>query len=74
MIRVGIIGYGYWGPQIVRNFHTLGDCQVAVVCDKIPAAQQRVQRAYPDVRVTGEVSEVICSPQMSTVSGSPTTA
>ena len=67
MIRVGIIGYGYWGPQIVRNFHTLGDCQVAVVCDKIPAAQQRVQRAYPDVRVTGEVSEVICSPQIDAV-------
>ena len=67
MIRVGIIGYGYWGPQIVRNFHTLGDCQVAVVCDKIPAAQQRVQRAYPDVRATGEVSEVLCSPQIDAV-------
>ena len=35
MIRIGIIGYGYWGPRIARNFHGLNGCEVAVICDKI---------------------------------------
>jgi len=39
MIRVGIIGYGYWGPHIARNFHAADDCEVSVICDKSPAAQ-----------------------------------
>jgi predicted dehydrogenase len=67
MIRVGIIGYGYWGPHIVRNFHAADDCEVAAVCDKSPAAQKRIQRAYPDARVTGDASEVLCSPQIDAV-------
>ncbi len=33
MVRVGVIGYGYWGPNIVRNLHQLDDCEVTVVCD-----------------------------------------
>ena len=36
MIQVGVIGYGYWGPQIARNFHSLEDCEVSVICDKKP--------------------------------------
>jgi predicted dehydrogenase len=67
MIRVGIIGYGYWGPQITRNFHGIDDCEVAVVCDKNPAALRRVQRAYPDIHTTCEMSEVLTSPDIDAV-------
>ena len=67
MIRVGIIGYGYWGPHIARNFNAADDCEVAVICDKSPNAQRRIQRAYPGVRVTGDVSEVLASPQIDAV-------
>jgi len=67
MIRVGIIGYGYWGPHIARNFNSADDCEVAVICDKSPNAQRRIQRAYPGVRVTGDVSEVLASPQIDAV-------
>jgi predicted dehydrogenase len=67
MIRVGIIGYGYWGPQIARNFVGADDCEVSVICDKNPAALRRVQRAYPDVHTTCEVSEVLCSPEIDAV-------
>ena len=38
VVRVGVIGYGYWGPNIVRNFHGLDTAQVVAVCDKNPAA------------------------------------
>src|SRR5262245_11320904 len=36
MIRVGVIGYGYWGPNIVRNFFSIDGFQVHAVCDKNP--------------------------------------
>jgi predicted dehydrogenase len=67
MIRVGIIGFGYWGPQITRNFHNTGDCQISVICDKSPEAQRRIQRAYPDVRTTCDPSEVLRSPHIDAV-------
>ena len=67
MIRVGIIGYGYWGPQIARNFHGIDDCEVSVICDKNPAAQRRIQRAYPHVHTTCDVAEVLCSPHIDAV-------
>ena len=37
-IRVAVIGYGYWGPNLVRNFGGLDGCEVTVVCDPDPAA------------------------------------
>ncbi len=67
MIRLGIIGYGYWGPQIARNFYGVEDCELSVICDKNPAAQRRIQRAYPGVRTTCDVSEVVCSPEIDAV-------
>src|SRR5271155_628222 len=59
MIRMGVIGYGYWGPQIVRNFHAAEDCEVAVVCDRSPKALRRVKQAYPGVAVTSDPCEVL---------------
>jgi predicted dehydrogenase len=59
MIRIGIIGYGYWGPQIVRNFHSVEGCEVAIVCDKSTEALRRVKQAYPSVQVTSDISETL---------------
>src|SRR5438132_8398596 len=67
MIRVGVIGYGYWGPNIVRNLRSLDGCQVAVVCDQSPAALRRVQQAHPDLPVTTEPSEVLTSAEIDAV-------
>jgi predicted dehydrogenase len=61
MIQVGIIGYGYWGPQITRNFHSAKNCEVPVVCDKDPASLARAKRMYPNVQTTCDVSEVVSS-------------
>ena len=57
MIRIGVIGYGYWGPNIVRNLRTLDGCRVAGVCDHDPAALERLTQAYPHLPVTAEPSE-----------------
>src|SRR5882672_4482796 len=66
-VRVGVIGYGYWGPNIVRNLSGLEACELAAVCDKNPAALKRVTRAYPGVHATTEFSEVLRSPDIDAV-------
>jgi predicted dehydrogenase len=66
-IRVGVIGYGYWGPNIVRNFTGLENCDLVAVCDKNPNALKRVTRAYPGVRATTDFSEVLRSPDIDAV-------
>ncbi len=60
-IRIGVIGYGYWGPQIVRNFAGLEGCQVASVCDKSSAALKRVHQAYPSLDATSDAAGVLSS-------------
>jgi len=67
MIEIGVIGYGYWGPQIVRNFHSLSGARVRVVCDKETTVLQRVKQAYPDVEVTTDVGSVLTSPLVDVV-------
>jgi predicted dehydrogenase len=67
MIRVGVIGYGYWGPNIVRNFNNEDISQVVTVCDQRPEALRRVQQLYPQMGVTRDSEEVIKSPQIDVV-------
>jgi predicted dehydrogenase len=67
MINVGIIGYGYWGPNLVRNFMTCGDTRVAMVCDQSPARLDKVRALYPGVGVTGSAGELIEDPQVDAV-------
>ena len=52
VIKVGVIGYGYWGPNIVRNFHGQERSRVVSVCDKSPKSLKRVQQSYPDMHAT----------------------
>ena len=67
MIRTGVIGYGYWGPNIVRNLRSLEGCQLAAVCDQSPAALQRVRQAYPDLAVTRKPYDLLTSPEIDAV-------
>ena len=61
VVNFGVIGYGYWGPNVVRNLASLEGCQVLVVADQIPTARKRAQKAYPGIKVTADASEVISS-------------
>lgn len=67
MLRVGVIGYGYWGPNIVRNFHAQDDSRVAMVCDKSPDALKRVNKTFPGIAVTTDPNELISSPEIDIV-------
>lgn len=67
MLRLGVIGYGYWGPNIVRNFSAHKDCRVVVVCDKSPTALTRVVGAHPGVRATTDSDDVLRSTEIDAV-------
>jgi predicted dehydrogenase len=67
MIRFGIVGYGYWGPNIVRNLRSLGSTQVVAICDQSDAALRRAQQAFPEVKVTKDYSELLTSPDIDAI-------
>src|SRR5438132_9993448 len=67
MIRIGVIGYGYWGPNIVRNLRGVDGCQLTTVCDQNPAALKRVTQDHPDVRVTADSSELLRSTELDAI-------
>ncbi len=49
LIGIGVVGYGYWGPNLVRNFHSLSQCRLLSVCDLSEARLQHMNDLYPDV-------------------------
>ena len=67
LIKFGAIGYGYWGPNIVRNLDGLEGALILAIADKSPTARERAQRAVPGVRVTPDASEIICAPDIDAV-------
>ena len=46
---VGIVGCGYWGPNLVRNFKSLPNCHVKMMCDLNEGRLQHMRSLYPDV-------------------------
>ena len=67
MIKFGVIGYGYWGPNIVRNLRALEGCEVVGVCDQTPAARKRIQSAHPGIPVHNDAQELIESPDVDAI-------
>jgi predicted dehydrogenase len=67
VIGVGIIGYGYWGPNLVRNFADLRSCRVEAIADREPARLADAARRYPGVVVTPDASELIRNPRVDAV-------
>jgi predicted dehydrogenase len=67
MIKFGVIGYGYWGPNVARNLDTLEDSKVVAICDKSPNARKRAQQAYPNVKVTGDAAELVESSEIDAI-------
>ena len=67
MLRFGVIGYGYWGPNIVRNLRSIDGCSVVGICDQSPAARKRIQSANPGIPVHGDFQELVKSPDVDAI-------
>ena len=66
-LRIGVIGYGYWGPNVVRNLQGLENCQLVAICDSNPANLQGARQARPDVELTRDCSELLTSTQIDAI-------
>ena len=53
-INVGTIGYGYWGPNVARNFATQTDCRLTAIADGSPQARARAQLQHPGVQTIAD--------------------
>jgi predicted dehydrogenase len=67
MLKFGVIGYGYWGPNIVRNLRSLEGCRVVGICDKSATARKRIQGAHPDIPFHSDFRELVTSPEIDAI-------
>jgi predicted dehydrogenase len=66
-VKFGVIGYGYWGPNVVRNLQSIADAEIVSVCDKSSASRKRAHKSNPNVYVTSDSAEVISSPEIDAI-------
>jgi predicted dehydrogenase len=67
VVKFGVVGYGYWGPNVVRNLDHLDETEVVAVCDKSSEARRKVAKAYPDVLVTDDPAVLMSSPEIDAI-------
>jgi predicted dehydrogenase len=67
MIRVGVIGYGYWGPNLVRNFMAAPGSAVTRVCDLRKERLSSLEKIYPGLKTCSDPSELINDAQVDAV-------
>ena len=67
VLRFGVIGYGYWGPNVVRNLDQLDKAEVLGVSDLSASARKRVQKAYPHLEVTSDPAELLSSAEIDAI-------
>ncbi len=58
-LRVGVVGLGYWGPNLARNFYSLPDAELVWCCDASPAARERVAPMVPRAKMTDSFEDLL---------------
>jgi predicted dehydrogenase len=64
---IGLIGYGYWGPNLLRNYTESASATVKWVCDVDPAQLAKAAIRYPSVTPTKSLDDVIGDPEVDAV-------
>ncbi len=67
MLGIGVIGCGYWGPNVIRNFASIEACELRAVCDLDPERLSSVHRRYPAARATADAHALIADPAVDAV-------
>ena len=67
MIGIAIVGYGYWGPNLVRNFSLATSAAVVAVCDQSPARLATVNKLYPAVQTYQAIDAMLADPNVDAV-------
>jgi len=58
-IGLGIVGCGYWGPNLIRNFASLPDCDVRLACDADPGRLSHMKSVYPQLELTDRFEQLL---------------
>ena len=66
-IRIGVVGLGYWGPNLARNLDRLPGAELRWICDGSEAARERVAPQFPRVAVSAELEELLADPDLDAV-------
>jgi predicted dehydrogenase len=66
-IRVGVVGLGYWGPNLARNFAAIAGCELTWLCDESIEARDRLSPSFPGARATGELQDLLNDPALDAV-------
>jgi predicted dehydrogenase len=67
MMNIGVIGYGYWGPNLVRNFSEIPGVEVTTVSDFKPELLAKVQGRYPKINLTTDCRDIFTDPKIDAV-------
>ena len=59
MVKIGIIGYGYWGPNLVRNFSNQKDGTVSVIAESRTDRHTQILKQYPNISIVSDASDLI---------------
>jgi len=66
-VRVGVVGLGYWGPNLARNFASIPGCEVSWLCDASEQARAKMAQTLPDARLTDDIGELLGDGQLDAV-------
>jgi len=66
-VNIGIVGLGYWGPNLLRNFSQLDGCKVKTCCDLNEDSLKRVKSQYPGVEITDDYESVLHDPEIQAI-------
>jgi predicted dehydrogenase len=66
-LTVGVVGLGYWGPNLARNFAAIAGCRVSWQCDASEPALARLAQSFPDARTTGAIEELLEDPALDAI-------
>jgi predicted dehydrogenase len=67
MVNIGIIGYGYWGPNLVRNFFALDNCTVKTVADSRSTRLAHLAKNFPSIKGVADANHLISDPEIDAV-------
>jgi predicted dehydrogenase len=66
-VSVGVVGLGYWGPNLARNFAAIPGCELRWLCDASEEARARLAAAFPAARTTGAIADLLADPELDAV-------
>jgi predicted dehydrogenase len=66
-IRIGVVGLGYWGPNLARNFAAIDGCELTWLCDGSEEVKSKLAGAFPGVRSTSQIEDLLTDAELDAV-------